>query len=156
MNTSKSTPSSSSTSNGSSNESLQLAFDSARFALDKKAEHVKILDLRTLSGFTDYFVLCSGMSDRQVQAISDSVLSQAKKERGVRASNFEGYSEGRWVLIDFGSVVVHVFHDAIREHFNLEELWKHAPRVQVPAEAYGVSASNAASTTPTTGTAARA
>jgi ribosome-associated protein len=130
----------SSTSATSADPSLTKALISARAAIDKKAENVKILDLTELSGFTDYFVICSGMSDRQVQAICDSVEGSLDAE-GVEPLSSEGYGEGRWVLMDFGDVVVHVFLDALREYYDLESLWVDAPRVKIPSEFYGPGAS---------------
>ena len=118
----------------------QKALNCARAAIDKKAEHLKVLDLTELSGFTDYFVICSGMSDRQVQAISDSVEAAMSAE-GHELLSTEGYAEGRWVLLDFGDVVVHVFLDALREYYDLENLWADAPRVKIPSEFYGPAAS---------------
>ena len=112
----------------------------ARAAIDKKAENVKILNLTDISGFTDFFVICSGTSDRQVQAIADSVES-SMGTFGVDALSAEGYAEGRWVLMDFGDVVVHVFLDALREYYDLETLWAEAPKVSVPSEFYGPAAS---------------
>ncbi len=122
------------------NPSLARALECARAAIDKKAENVKILDLSELSGFTDYFVICSGTSDRQVQAIGDSVEAMMST-KGVELLSGEGYSEGRWVLMDFGDVVVHVFLDALRDYYDLETLWTDAPRVKIPSEFYGSSAS---------------
>ena len=124
----------------SQDPSREKALACARAAIDKKAENVKILDLSNLSGFTDYFVICSGMSDRQVKSIADSVdhmLGTAGKE--ILAN--EGYGEGRWVLIDTGDVVVHIFLDALREYYDLETLWADAPRVKIPSEFYGTGAS---------------
>jgi ribosome-associated protein len=112
----------------------------ARAAIDKKAENLKILDLTEISGFTDYFVICSALSDRQVQAISDSVEG-ALKDLGCELLSAEGYAEGRWVLMDFGDVVVHIFLDALREYYDLESLWADAPQVKVPSEFYGPAAS---------------
>ncbi|MGE0616655.1 MAG: ribosome silencing factor [Bacteriovoracia bacterium] len=123
-----------------SNPTLQKALLCARAAIDKKAENLRVLDVSNVSGFTDYFIICSAMTDRQIQAIADSVEFQLKTF-GHSALSVEGYSEGRWVLLDFGDVVVHVFLDAIREFYNLEGLWEDAPRVQVPSEFYGPSAS---------------
>ena len=107
----------------------------ARAALDKKAENVKILDVSMVSGFTDFFVICSGTSDRQVQAIADSVSFQLKKA-GRPPYSIEGYGEGRWVLMDFGDFVVHVFLDALRDYYHLEDLWSDAESVKIPAEFY--------------------
>ena len=112
----------------------------ARAAIDKKAENVKILNLTDISGFTDFFVICSGTSDRQVQAIANSVES-SMGTFGVDALSAEGYAEGRWVLMDFGDVVVHVFLDALREYYDLETLWAEAPKVSIPSEFYGPAAS---------------
>lgn len=120
--------------------SRDKALECARAAIDKKAEHLKILDLSGISGFTDYFVICSGMSDRQVQAISDSVES-AMVSAGHEPLSIEGYGDGRWILMDFGDVVIHVFLDALREYYDLENLWADAPRIKVPSEFYGQSAS---------------
>ena len=120
--------------------SREKALGCARAAIDKKAENVKILDLSDISGFTDYFVIASGMSDRQVQAIADSI-EEAMDAAGRELLSTEGYSEGRWVLLDFGDVVIHVFLDALREYYDLENLWTEAPRVKIPSEYYGPAAS---------------
>ena len=116
-----------------------LALVAARAAIDKKAEHVKVLDLSELSGFTDYFAIASGTSDKQVQAIADSV-AQSMVDAGRELLSIEGYSEGRWVLMDFGDVVCHVFLDALRDYYDLEALWAEAPRVKIPSEFYGPGA----------------
>ena len=108
--------------------SCQVALQCARAALDKNAENITVLDLRELSAFTDYFVICSAMSDRQVKAITDSI-SQFMKAQGEPALSVEGYSEGRWVLMDFGHVIIHIFLDALRDYYSLESLWSNAPRV---------------------------
>ncbi len=121
------------------NSSLDKALACARAAIDKKAENVKILDLSNLSGFTEYFVICSGMSDRQVQTIADSA-EHAVTSSGSELLSAEGYAEGRWVLMDMGDVVVHVFLDALREYYDLENLWADAPRVKIPSEFYGAGA----------------
>ena len=112
----------------------------ARAAIDKKAENLKILELTEISGFTDYFVICSGVSDRQVKAIADSV-GGAMDSAGHDLLSAEGYGDGRWVLMDFGDIVVHVFLDALREYYDLENLWADAPRVKIPSEYYGPAAS---------------
>ena len=98
------------------------------------------MDLTDISGFTDYFVICSGMSDRQVQAISEGV-EQSMDSLGREILSTEGFAEGRWVLQDFGDVVVHVFLDALREYYDLENLWVDAPRVKIPSEFYGSAGS---------------
>lgn len=120
--------------------SKDKALECARAAIDKKAENLKVLNLTDLSSFTDYFLICSGMSDRQVQAIADSVEATMANQ-GHELVSVEGYGEGRWVLMDFGDVVVHVFLDALREYYDLENLWADAPRVKIPSEFYGPAAS---------------
>jgi ribosome-associated protein len=122
-------------------EGLAKALTCARAAIDKKAENVKLLDLSELSGFTDYFLVCSGTSDRQVQAIGEAV-SNAMDVQGVQLLSAEGFQDGRWVLMDFGDVIVHIFLDALRDYYDLENLWKDAPKVKIPAEFYGQGASH--------------
>lgn len=117
-------------------QSYDKALAIAKAVIDKKAENVKVLDLSGLCSFTDYFIICSGLSDRQVQAIADSV-EYALDSKGNALLSKEGYSEGRWVLLDFGDVVVHVFLDALRDYYNLETFWASAPKVKIPSEFYG-------------------
>ena len=106
----------------------------------RKEQNSLILDLSNLSGFTDYFVICNGMSDRQVQSIADSVEHvMTSTDHEILAG--EGYTEGRWVLIDLGDVVVHIFLDALREYYDIETLWADAPRVKIPSEFYGSAGS---------------
>ncbi len=95
----------------------------AREAADaKKAENVVVLDLRGITLITDFFVICSAGTVRQVQAISDAVIEKMK-EAGVKLLHVEGYERGRWVLLDYGGVVVHVFNRAERDYYRLEDLW---------------------------------
>jgi ribosome-associated protein len=115
--------------------SLAKAFLSVQAAANKKAESIKVLDLRSLSSFTDYFMVCSGQSDRQVQAIADSITIELKEE-GFNPISVEGYKDGRWVVIDYGDVVIHVFHDALRDYYDIEQLWFDAKRVQIPPALY--------------------
>ena len=109
-------------------DSQRTAVAAARAALEKKAEDVVILDLRGISGYADFLVISSGSSDRQLEAISDSVEVELKAQ-GHRPIGSEGQRGGRWVLLDFGDVVVHVFHQDERGHYDLEGLWADAPRV---------------------------
>lgn len=99
----------------------------AELALERKAEDVMALDLRGISTATDFFLLATGNSDIQVRAISENIIEEMKKE-GVRPNHVEGIQGGRWVLIDYIDVVVHVFHPSAREFYHLEELWGDAPR----------------------------
>lgn len=98
---------------------------------DKKGVAGVVLDLRKLSDATDYFVVVSGTSDTHVRAIAEGVL-EALRERGVRAHHIEGLAGGRWVLLDFVDFVVHVFHPALREFYQLEGLWGDAPQRSIP------------------------
>lgn len=102
---------------------------------------MKILDLHEISSFTDYFVVCSGHSDRQVQAIADSIVIQLKED-GFAPISVEGYREGRWVVVDFGDVVIHVFLDALRDYYDIEQLWQDARKVPIPQELYITSPSH--------------
>ena len=110
----------------------ERAVKCAAFALDKKGLDVKILEIKRISSIADYLVLASGRSDRQVQAIADSVKVGLKPFD--KAIDIEGYNEGRWVVIDYGDVIVHVFLEEIRRIYNLDELWGRAPQVEIPKE----------------------
>ena len=94
----------------------------AKYSLEKKASDVILLDLRKITPMTDFFVICSADSDVQVRAIVDHLRDQMKK-RDIRPWHVEGYSQLRWVLLDFIDVVVHVFLKSAREFYNLEGLW---------------------------------
>lgn len=99
---------------------------SVELLLDRKAEDVTLLDLRELSGATDFFLIATGRSDTHVSAIADHVVDELKKE-GVRPFGVEGMRSGRWVLIDYVDFVIHVFHPAAREFYQLERLWGDVP-----------------------------
>jgi ribosome-associated protein len=98
-------------------------------ALDKKAQHVVVLNLLGSGAFTDYFVLCSGQTGRQVLAIVDEIAKQLR-EQGTRPSHVEGYDHGEWVLLDCFDFVVHVFTEDTRRFYNLDRLWGSAARVE--------------------------
>jgi ribosome-associated protein len=97
-------------------------------AEDRKAIDLKVLHLEKVSDFTDYFVICSGSSERQVQAIADAVQERLRGEK-VRPLHVEGYNRGQWALLDYGDVVVHVFQEEPRRFYALERLWGDAPDV---------------------------
>ncbi len=96
-------------------------------AAEKKAIEPTVLDLRGISSFTDFFVILTGANRRQVQAISDEVVEQLKRN-GSPAARVEGYQNAEWVLIDYGDFVVHVFDDKARRFYDLERLWREARR----------------------------
>ncbi len=99
----------------------------AALAGDKKAADVVALQVGEVLGYTDYFVICTGRSDRQVKAIHDRILEGMKKDHGINAQRVEGLAEARWVLMDYLDVVVHVFTPETREFYGLERLWGEVP-----------------------------
>jgi ribosome-associated protein len=101
----------------------------ARQADDKKAIDIVALDLRGVAGYTDYFLICSGGSDRQAKAIHDGINVGLKRDHGVLPRRVEGLTEARWVLMDYLDVVVHIFTPDVRDHYRLEALWGDVPRV---------------------------
>ena len=106
----------------------QLAGWIAEYASDVKAIDLVELDLRDVLGYTDYFVISSGNTDRQTKAIHDRVHEGLKKEHGILPRRVEGLAEGRWILMDYLDVVVHIFTPDAREFYRLEQLWGEAPR----------------------------
>ncbi len=101
-----------------------------RAALDKKASDVVVLDLRGTPAFTDFFVLCSGLNQRQVKAIADAV-EEALRAAKIRPAHIEGYDRAEWVLMDFFSFIVHVFTPQTRDFYALERLWGDAERIEM-------------------------
>lgn len=106
----------------------------AGYALEKKALNVRVLNVRGLSSLTDYLVLASGQSDRQVQAIAESVRVGLKLHHDLPPMAVEGVKEGRWVLLDYGDVMVHVFHEPVRDYYDLDGLWREAIEVPIPED----------------------
>jgi ribosome-associated protein len=88
-----------------------------------------LLDIRRVSLLADYFVICSGASERQLRAIVDEILEKVKKEAGVVPLNVEGVPSSGWVLVDYGGVIVHIFAPSLREYYSLEKLWSEATMV---------------------------
>jgi ribosome-associated protein len=104
-----------------------------RAALDKKASEVVVLDLRGTPAFTDFFILCSGQSQRQVKAIADGV-EDALRAAKVRPAHVEGYERAEWILMDYFTFIVHVFTPQTRAFYSLERLWGDAERIEVSDE----------------------
>ncbi|MDQ7782948.1 MAG: ribosome silencing factor [Desulfomonilaceae bacterium] len=100
-----------------------------RAALSKKAGNPVLIRLQGLTTLADYFLIVSGRSSKQVKAIAEAVLTEAKKH-GIERLSAEGTSHGHWALLDYGDVIVHVFHTPVREFYDLEGLWAEAPREQ--------------------------
>jgi ribosome-associated protein len=99
-------------------------------AIDKKAASVTILDLREMSAFTDYFLICTGWSRPQVQAIADEI-DRRMTELGARLTHREGYDAAEWVLLDYGEFVAHIFSEKARLYYDLERLWRTGRRIDV-------------------------
>jgi ribosome-associated protein len=106
----------------------------AEAALDRKAEDLVALDVREVTSFADTFILATGTSDRHVRTIADAVVERAR-ELGETPLGVEGLEDGRWVLIDLGDVIVHVFQRDVRSHYDLERLWSDAVTLDVGVEA---------------------
>jgi len=102
----------------------------AHLALDKKALDLLILDVQQQSSFTSFFIICSSTSDRHAQAIA-SHIEASGKQAGVYPLGMEGFREGRWILLDYGDIVIHIFHEPVRQFYDLERLWTEAPRIAV-------------------------
>ncbi len=98
---------------------------------DRKARELVVLDVGKLLGITDYFLICSGSSDRQVRTIAEAIEVKLKQD-GLRPLRSEGGADGGWILIDYGDFIVHVFSDEMRSYYDLERLWKDAPRPELP------------------------
>lgn len=111
----------------------ELLLTAVKAADDKKAMDIVVLNLKGISLIADYFVICHGNSDKQVQAIVREIKEQVD-EKGYNVKRLEGFDEARWVLVDLGDVVVHVFHRDEREYYNLERLWGDAPHEDVMSE----------------------
>ena len=109
----------------------------AEAAQERKANDVVGLDVREISSFTDTFIIATGTSDRHVRSVADSVAT-ALKAHGEPPMGIEGYDEGRWVLIDCGDAIVHIFQQEIRDHYDLERLWSDAPALELEAAARSV------------------
>jgi len=102
-------------------------------AADRKALEIVQLDLREIIGYADYFVICSGRSDRQAKAIHDAIHAGMKSEHGLLPRRVEGLTESRWILMDYLDVIVHVFTPETREYYRLEQLWGEAPAQAIGA-----------------------
>ena len=100
--------------------------------LDKKALNVVALDVHDLTSIADVFIICSGRSNRQVNAISESIQSELKKHK-IKPLSVEGTRDGHWMLLDYGHVIIHVFYEPVREFYDLEGLWIDAQRLVTPS-----------------------
>jgi ribosome-associated protein len=115
-------------------DSVRLVVEAAQ---NKKASGITVLDLREVGGFTSYFVICTGFSTPQVQAICTEVEEQLWKEFERVPEHREGTRSSEWALLDFGSFIVHVFNEQARRFYDLERLWRSAPKLDIPDEPGG-------------------
>jgi ribosome-associated protein len=106
--------------------------------LEKKAGSPVIINVREISAFADYFVICSGTSDRQVRAIASSLRENLKKS-DLFPLGVEGETEGKWALLDYDDIIVHVFLDSVRAFYDLERLWSESPRFDIPENTTSLS-----------------
>lgn len=112
--------------------SRERAQKCAELAYDKKAFDIRALDISKVSSIADYLVIISGNSDKQNQAIADGIRTGLKKYGKVH--DIEGESEGKWIVMDYGDVIVHIFSDQLRHYYKLDELWHMAPELDLPEE----------------------
>ena len=115
-------------------EKLRLLVEAA---VDKKASKLVVLDLTGRTSFCDYFVICSGNNPRHVRAVASNLIDQMKKANGKKPLGAEGLEAGRWALLDYGDVLVHIFEDRIRDYYDLEGLWMDARKI--PLSELGVA-----------------
>jgi len=111
--------------------SWEKTFLLARSALEKKACDLVVMEVRELTSIADYFIICSGRSDRQVQSIAQGIAENLR-QAGLSPASVEGANRGHWVLMDFSDVIVHIFYEPVREFYDLDGLWGDAPRIDLP------------------------
>ncbi len=115
-------------------DDLEKLMTAARAAAERKALDMVAIDIRKVASFAEFFLVCSGSSTRQVQAIADEILERMRDERQSRPLHTEGYETATWILLDYGDVIVHVFTNESRQFYQLERLWRDAERVTLPDE----------------------
>ncbi|MFD0048269.1 ribosome silencing factor [Actinomycetes bacterium NPDC127524] len=111
----------------------ELLVTAAKAADDKRAEDIVVLNMKGISLISDYFLICHGNSDKQVQAIAREMKEKAE-ENGIEVKRMEGFDEAKWILVDLGDVVAHIFHRDERSYYNLERLWGDAPSEDLQSE----------------------
>jgi len=112
------------------NQSFEITKDIVNACMDAKGKDINVLDVSKVFGMSDYFVVVSGRSDRQVQGISNRILESLEKN-GLSPVSIEGFDDGQWVLIDCGDVVAHIFYEPMRSHYDIESLWFKAQRLDL-------------------------
>lgn len=114
--------------------SLQLALAAAQTAEENRGHDIVVLDMRELTPLFDYFVLATGTSRRQLHAMSEEIDHTLQEDLNDQRMSVEGYSESRWILLDYGSVVIHLFDEETRQYYALEQLWSAAKRIPLPKQ----------------------
>ncbi len=112
-------------------QAKEIALTAVHYALDKKGFDLKLFEVSELSSLTDYILLVSGRSDRQVQAVAEHIKGEFKHQHQLLPLAVEGLDQGRWVLLDYGDVMVHIFQTPVREFYDLEGLWSEASEVEL-------------------------
>ncbi len=120
------------TSKQAPDRSLQLALAAARAAEENRGEEIVVLDMREITPVFDYFVLVTGKSRRQLHAISEEIDHALEDDLDDQRMGIEGYRESRWILLDYGTVVIHIFDEEMREYYAMEQLWNQAEQVPLP------------------------
>lgn len=116
-------------------EIKSLALEIGTMIDDKKGEDIRVLDIQGLSPLADYFVIASGNSDRQVSAICSHVEDELTK-RGIEPKHIEGQREGRWVILDYADIIVHIFHHEERDYYKIERIWSDAKNLQITVDTF--------------------
>jgi ribosome-associated protein len=116
---------------GRADRARELAMAAARVAVENRGRDVVVLDMREVSPMFDYFVIATGTSRRQLHAMSSEIHHLLRDDFGESRMGIEGYTESRWILLDYGDVVIHLFDDAAREYYCLEQLWSDASQTKV-------------------------
>lgn len=125
-------------------DGVELAVELARFADEKRAEDIVVLDLQGISTITDFFVICTGTSLPHLKAIHREITQKSGQSLNQKAAMSDGSVESHWLVLDYGDVIVHIFHEDKREVYALEDLWSDAPRVEWQPEGATVGASEGA------------
>jgi len=120
-------------------DSRERALLCVNASLEKKAKDLIILNVSEVSAFADYFIICSGTSDRQVRAVA-AAIQESLKTAGILPLGVEGEKAGRWILLDYDDVIIHVFLESVRTFYDLERLWSETPRLAIPEEMVSMKA----------------
>lgn len=120
------------------NDSAKRVLQCINAALQRKAKDLVVMKMMALSSFADYFIICSGTSDRQVKAIA-SWLDESLKKDGMTLLGKEGLQHGQWVLMDYGDIVIHIFYEPVRAFYDIERLWAEAPKMMIDDDTIEIS-----------------